>query len=140
MLYQVDDTARQVLKDLVTLPEWFEFMGTLDLDEAARCDVEDSWALWREATRELDPPLSLLFTGELKPDEEEGGDPDAGFIGAPAVRDIHRLLESRGRSYFAAQLEDAGYSSEADIWLYEELCGFLADCVIKEKAVLFLLS
>ena len=139
-IYQVDDENRNELENLDDLSDWYNYMGAIGLEDTIQCDLEDSWPLWREATQKLDSPLSLLFVGELRPNEYEGGDPSVGFIGASAVRDIHNIFQNQGKAYFSSLIKACGFSSDPDIWLYEELRDFFENCSKKDKAVLFFLS
>lgn len=139
-IYQIDDAIKSELRNLNELSDWYHFMGSLDLDQVKKCELEDSWVLWQEATRSLTSPLHFLFTGELKPNEYESGDPYVGFIGASNVSEISRIFETKDEAYFTSLLETSGFSSDSDIWLYKKLRNFFNDCSKNGKAVLFLLN
>jgi hypothetical protein len=138
VLYEVPDSARELLSSARAKGEWYDALGNLTLEEARSLDGEDSFAAWefsisQESSR---GPFASFFTGDLRSEEDDTGDPHVVFHGAPAVAAIAEDFRVRGEEFFREMLERSGH--ELDVWLYARLAEFLAAASARRSGIVVL--
>ena len=139
-LYEVSDNARQLLSTRRTKAEWYEAMGTLDLENTPKLNAEDSIRFWESKLQSIDHPAASFFEGDLHAEYDEFDDPNVCFVGGESVRAFLIQFEELGKQFFVTLFPPPPHFPNAvgDSWLYDPLCTFLREVCLRGKAVIML--
>src|ERR1700735_5024477 len=96
-LFQVADAARTLIDQYGSKGEWYGALDRLRVEDAPRCDAEDSIRFWGQALEGQPYPLSKLFLGDVHAGFDGASDPNVSFFGHVTVREVSQALESNGR-------------------------------------------
>lgn len=137
-LYEVADSAEPLFKSARSKSEWYDAMQAAGVECAPTCDCEDSLPAWEYslAHASLGTAIERLFTGDLRADEDDTGDPRAAFHRNTSVHAIAADLKNRGPHFFRVLLSEHGH--QGDDWLFERLLSFLTEAAVRRSAVVVL--
>ena len=137
-LYEVGDDTYETLLDCVTKAEWYETLGSLDLEAAPQLNAEDSIRFWGSKLQEVDHPSVKFFVGDLHAEYDEFDDPNVSFNGSKSVRIFLSQLDELGANFFIELFPQNGPLGVGESWLYEPLCQFLRNVSSRGNAVILL--
>lgn len=137
-LYEVPDSARELIRHATTKDEWYEALGGMDLEKASTLNGEDSFVSWEYALADakLASPVGALFYGEFRAITDNGFDPHVVFHGSASVKAIASDFQARGRSFFADIF--APRTDRAEIWAYEAMTKFFVEAAEHGSAIIVL--
>lgn len=138
MLYEVRDSARDLLAACRTKAEWYEAMGTLNLENGPQLDAEESLGFWASKLQSMHHPWSKFFVGDLRAEYDVFDDPNVCFIGGDSLRGFLSELEGLGKSFLADLFPHDGPYGAGESWLYDPLCTFLRGACGQGNAVIML--
>jgi hypothetical protein len=137
-LFQVTDTARTLIAQCGSKGEWYGALDQLRVEEAPKCDAEDSIRFWGLALEGQPYPLSKLFLGDIHADLDGASDPNVSFFGQATVRDVSQALDSNGRGFFEGLFTGKDHVDAGQIRFLEPLRDFFKDASAKGLAVIAL--
>ena len=137
-LYEVSESASQLLGACRTKAEWYEAMSTLDIVNAPQLDAEDSIRFWASKLHSIDHPAAKFFDGDLHAEYDELSDPNVCFVGSESARAFLSQLEILGKPFFVSLFPHDGSHGVGEVWLYDPLCVFLRETCSRGNAVVIL--
>jgi hypothetical protein len=137
-LYEVSESAGQLLGACRTKAEWYQAMSTLDIENAPRLDAEDSIRSWASKLHSIDHPAAKFFVGDLHAEYDEFNDPNVCFVGRESARAFLSQLEILGKPFFVSLFPHHGLYGAGESWLYDPLCAFLREACSRHNAIVIL--
>jgi hypothetical protein len=139
-LYQVDDSARILLSGCKSKSEWYDVLGQLRVENAPKCNAEDSIRFWGVALEGQPYPLSRLFLGDFHTPPDGSDDPYVCFLGRAIVRDVARKLASESDAFFVELFSKKNGSSfdSSPLWFLEPLRSFFKEASANDMAIVVL--
>ena len=137
-LWEVEDSARNLLIDCRTKVEWYKALGLLNIEKEPELNAQDSIRFWGTVLKDHPGPLGRLFECEMHSAYDEYDDPNVSFLGCDEVNEVAQALNALKKEYFMElfRKKDASWIREA--WFYEPLRSFLSSASEKGKAVIII--
>lgn len=123
-LWQVEDSARELLSNRRTKAEWYEALEPLDIENAPELNAEDSVRFWSTVLDGRPGPLGRLFAGEMHAAFDEYDDPNVLFLGRDLVAEIAPALGALNEEYFAELFRSRDDNWACNAWFFDPLRAF----------------